>query len=154
VTDRLVQAVDRSAVRGQGQRHRGDLNEPARSRGRGLCRGEDGGLGPGPHPTGPAVAARHPPKRISHDHKRHGTINLYAALNLATGVITHQLTLPATELSKFQSPSTLIDRNVPAGLAVHVVSDNSSTHQTPSIQRWLVRHPRFEFHFPPPARHR
>ena len=27
--------------------------------------------------------------------------------------------------------------------------DNSSTHKTPSIQRWLVRHPRFTFHFTP-----
>ena len=27
--------------------------------------------------------------------------------------------------------------------------DNSSTHKTPAIQRWLVRHPRFEFHFTP-----
>ena len=32
---------------------------------------------------------------------------------------------------------------------MHVVLDNSSTHKTPSIQRWLVRHPRFTFHFTP-----
>jgi DDE superfamily endonuclease len=38
---------------------------------------------------------------------------------------------------------------VPADLDVHVVLDNSSTHKTPSIQRWLVRHPRFTFHFTP-----
>jgi transposase len=30
---------------------------------------------------------------------------------------------------------------------VHVVLDNSSTHKTPSIQRWLQRHPRFTLHF-------
>jgi transposase len=32
---------------------------------------------------------------------------------------------------------------------VHVVLDNSSTHKTPSIQRWLVRHPRFTLLFTP-----
>ena len=27
--------------------------------------------------------------------------------------------------------------------------DNVSTHKTPEIQRWLVRHPRFHLHFTP-----
>lgn len=32
---------------------------------------------------------------------------------------------------------------MPDHLDVHVVLDNSSTHKTPAIQRWLKRHPRF-----------
>ncbi len=88
------------------------------------------------------------PQRMSHDYKRHGTIDLYAALNLATGVVTHQLTARHRAI-EFQKFLNLIDRTVPAGLSVHVVLDNSSTHKTPSIQRWLIRHPRFEFHFTP-----
>jgi hypothetical protein len=36
---------------------------------------------------------------------------------------------------------------VPAGLDVHVICDNSSTHKTGAIRRWLVRHPL------PPALH-
>src|SRR5690606_4900068 len=43
-----------------------------------------------------------------------------------------------------------IDHEVPDHLDVHVVLDNVSTHKTPSIQRWLLRHPRFTFHFTPP----
>jgi transposase len=43
----------------------------------------------------------------------------------------------------------LIDASVPAEFDVHVVLDNSSTHKTPAIQRWLVRHPRFTLHFTP-----
>jgi hypothetical protein len=35
---------------------------------------------------------------------------------------------------------------VPAGLAVHVVLDNASTHKTPAIKRWLTAHPRFVLH--------
>jgi hypothetical protein len=29
---------------------------------------------------------------------------------------------------------------------VHLVLDNSSTHKTPQIQRWLTQHPRFVLH--------
>jgi transposase len=32
---------------------------------------------------------------------------------------------------------------------VHVICDNSSTHKTPAIQRWLTAHPRFQLHFTP-----
>src|SRR5690349_11079559 len=42
-----------------------------------------------------------------------------------------------------------IDREVPAHLDVHVELDNSSTHKTPAIQRWLLAHPRFQLHFTP-----
>ncbi len=42
-----------------------------------------------------------------------------------------------------------IDAAVPARLDVHVVLDNSSTHKTPAIHTWLLRHPRFHFHFTP-----
>ena len=32
---------------------------------------------------------------------------------------------------------------------LHVVLDNSSTHSTPQVNRWLERHPRVHFHFTP-----
>ena len=32
---------------------------------------------------------------------------------------------------------------------LHVVLDNSSTHSTPEVKRWLERHPRVHFHFTP-----
>jgi transposase len=90
----------------------------------------------------------HTPERRSHDYKRHGTIDLFAALNLTSGMVSYQLTARhrAIEFKKFLD---LLERTIPAELRVHVVLDNSSTHKTPAIQRWLVRHPRFEFHFTP-----
>jgi transposase len=42
-----------------------------------------------------------------------------------------------------------IDREVPDHLDVHLVLDNSSTHKTPAIRRWLAAHPRFVSHFTP-----
>jgi transposase len=42
-----------------------------------------------------------------------------------------------------------IDDDVPAGRDVHIVLDNLSTHKTPAVHRWLLRHPRFHLHFTP-----
>jgi transposase len=50
---------------------------------------------------------------------------------------------------EFRRFLNLIDASVAAHLDVHVVLDNSSTHTTPSIQRWLLRHPRCTLHFTP-----
>ncbi len=50
---------------------------------------------------------------------------------------------------EFRRFLSLIDESVPEGLDVHVVVDNSSTHKTPAVHRWLLRHPRFTFHFTP-----
>jgi transposase len=88
------------------------------------------------------------PQRASHDYIRHGTTNLYAALDVASGKLLAEMT-PRHRAEEFRRFLNLIDKSVPAQLQVHVVCDNSSTHKTPSIQRWLVRHPRFTLHFTP-----
>jgi transposase len=88
------------------------------------------------------------PERATHDYKRSGTSSLYAALDITTGEVIGSLHARhrAIEFKKFLQT---IDRAVPAGLDVHVVLDNSSTHKTPAIQRWLIAHPRFVVHFTP-----
>jgi len=88
------------------------------------------------------------PERRTHDYVRNGTTNLYAALDVASGNVIADLTARhrAIEFRKFLN---LINRSVPDDLDVHVIVDNSSTHKTPEIRRWLLRHPRFELHFTP-----
>src|SRR5215204_6438613 len=88
------------------------------------------------------------PARATHDYKRSGTSSLYAALNITTGKVIGALHSRhrAIEFKKFLQT---IDREVPAHLDVHLVLDNSSTHKTPAIQRWLAAHPRFVLHFTP-----
>jgi transposase len=88
------------------------------------------------------------PQRRTHDYRRHGTTNLYAALDVASGNVIADMSARhrAEEFRRFLNT---IDDAVPEHLDVHVVLDNASTHKTPSIQRWLVRHPRFSFHFTP-----
>jgi transposase len=88
------------------------------------------------------------PERQTHDYVRHGTTNLYAALNVASGHVISSMTA-RHRAEEFRAFLNLIDKHVPEGLAVHVVLDNVSTHKTPSIQRWLQRHLRFTFHFTP-----
>jgi transposase len=88
------------------------------------------------------------PQRATHDYKRSGTSSLYAALDITTGKVIGSLHARhrAIEFKKFLQS---IDSEVPAELDVHVVLDNSSTHKTPAIKKWLLAHPRFVLHFTP-----
>src|SRR5437667_767415 len=88
------------------------------------------------------------PERRTHDYKRNGTTNLYAALDVASGQVIADLT-PRHRAEEFRRFLNLIDHNVPDHLDVHVIVDHNATHKTPSIQRWLLRHPRFTLHFTP-----
>jgi transposase len=88
------------------------------------------------------------PARATHDDKRNGTSSLFAALDTASGKVIGSLHSRhrAIEFKKFLQT---IDRDVPAELDVHLILDNSSTHKTPQIKRWLAAHPRFVLHFTP-----
>jgi transposase len=88
------------------------------------------------------------PERRSHDYFRHGSLVLFAALNVATGEVLGQ-TRDRHRSVEFVQFLDAIDERVPGGLAVHVVLDNLSTHKTPRVKRWLQRHPRFHLHFTP-----
>jgi transposase len=88
------------------------------------------------------------PERRTHDYARHGTTSLFAALDVASGKVIGQLHRRhrAVEFRKFLEH---LDREVPTDLDLHLILDNYATHKTLSIQRWLVRHPRFHLHFTP-----
>src|SRR4051794_8125989 len=88
------------------------------------------------------------PERATHDYRRAGTSSLYAALDLSTGKVLGALHSRHRAI-EFKQFLQAIDREVPAELAVHLVLDNSSTHKTPAVQRWLLAHPRFSLHFTP-----
>lgn len=87
-------------------------------------------------------------EKRTHTYKRHGTTALFAALDIATGKIIGQCRRRhrASEFLKFLNK---LDEQVPTRLDVHVILDNLSTHKTPAVQRWFLRHPRFHVHFTP-----
>ena len=87
-------------------------------------------------------------ERRTHDYMRNGVTDLFAALDVATGqVIT--TTRRRHRAAEFKKVLITLDRATPTNLDLHVVLDNSSTHKTPEIHRWLLRHPRFHLHFTP-----
>ena len=77
---------------------------------------------------------------MTHDYKRNGTTDLFAALNVATGqVLTDcRSTHTAADVLRFFK---LIDLNVAKHLDIHVVLDNLATHKAPEVQAWLA-HPK------------
>ncbi len=84
-------------------------------------------------------------KTMTHDYKRNGTIDLFAAMNIATGqVLTdlHKGHTGADVLRFFKQ----IDASVPRGLGIHVVLDNLSAHSTPEIKKWLAHRNRRRWH--------
>jgi transposase len=87
-------------------------------------------------------------ERRSHDYTRHGTLSLFAALDVATGKVIGKC-YPRHRSAEFLNFLREIETNVPAGLDVHLVMDNYATHKTPAIRRWLARHPRWTVHFTP-----
>ena len=87
-------------------------------------------------------------ERRTFDYSRAGTTDLFAALDVATGLVIHtiQRRHRAAEFKKFLNQ---IDQTVPVELDVHLICDNLSTHKTPAIGAWLAAHPRFHLHFTP-----
>jgi len=83
----------------------------------------------------------------THDYVRHGTTNLFAALNVGTGEVFGECKSSRDGknflafLKKAVKPHT--------GKEIHVVLDNLSTHTTPDVMAWLKRNPHVRFHFTP-----
>lgn len=88
------------------------------------------------------------PERRSSGYERHGTTDLFAALNTATGKVISKLSAQHRAID-FRDFLDQIDRAVEPGLEVHVICDNLSTHKAPAVRRWLLAHPRFVLHFTP-----
>ena len=88
------------------------------------------------------------PERRTHNYVRNGTLDLFAALNVATGEVLARCKQKhrALDFVRFLQE---IDDSVDPDLEVHVVLDNLSAHKAPAVHRWLLRHSRFHFHFTP-----
>lgn len=87
---------------------------------------------------------------MTHDYKRNGTTDLFAALNAHTGEVLTECRRHHAH-DDFLAFLKKIDAEVPADLDVHLVMDNLSTHKHDAVTRWL-EHPkreRFHVHFTP-----
>src|SRR5919202_6287085 len=85
---------------------------------------------------------------MTHDYKRNGTTDLFAALDVLTGRVIGQC-LPRHRNGEFLRFLRTIDRQVPKGLAVHLILDNYGTHNHDNVRAGPGQHPRFHLHFTP-----
>jgi transposase len=85
---------------------------------------------------------------MTHDYKRHGTTTLFAALDVASGLVIGEC-LPRHRAKEFLRFLRRIDRAVRRDLDVHLILDNYGTHKTTEVKAWLAKHPRFHCHFTP-----
>ena len=83
---------------------------------------------------------------FSHEYKRHGTTTLFAALEVATGMVKvgHYLRRRRREFLDFMNGvvAQYPDKEL------HVILDNLNTHK-PKHDRWLAKHPLVHFHYTP-----
>ncbi len=99
--------------------------------------------------TAPSFPARPgQAERRTHDYRRHGTLDLFAALDVRTGTVIGACERRHRSV-EFRAFLDRVEGGVPPDLDVHLVLDNLKTHKTRLIHDWLVKRPRFHLHFTP-----
>jgi transposase len=88
------------------------------------------------------------PERRTPNYIRNGTLDLFAALNVATGDVLARCK-QRHRAKDFVAFLGDIEASVEPQFDIHVVLDNLSAHKAPVVQRWLLRNPRVQFHFTP-----
>jgi transposase len=88
------------------------------------------------------------PERRTYDYKRHGTLSLFAALDIATGKVIGRC-YPRHRSQEFLKFLREIDTRVPDGLDLHLVMDNYATHKTKPVRSFLAKRPRWHVHLTP-----
>ena len=83
---------------------------------------------------------------MTHDYIRNGTTTLFAALNVFDGTVIGQC-MARHRHQEFIRFLNRIEAAVPAGRLIHAILDNYAAHKHPKVRAWLVRHPRWIFHF-------
>src|ERR1022692_1645794 len=94
-------------------------------------------------PLFPGRAERH-----GFEYYRHGTLSLYAALDVKTGKVKGKTTKRHTSAEFIAFLNQLLTQTRWAK-EIHIVLDNLSAHKTPAVEEFLAQHPKVRFHFTP-----
>lgn len=84
----------------------------------------------------------------THDYTRHGTTNLFAALDFAAGTVLHDHYQRHTH-KEWLLFLKKIWHEVPNDVSIDIIADNYATHKHPKVIEWLAKHPRIRVHFTP-----
>jgi transposase len=79
-------------------------------------------------------------------YRRHGTLNLFSALEVATGHIKASTTATKTRADFLAFMDTVV-AEYPKDRELHVILDNYCTHK--KVDAWLAAHPQVHFHYTP-----
>jgi hypothetical protein len=89
------------------------------------------------------------PNLVEHEYKRDGALNLFAAFNTRTGKVIGR-NFSRKRQKEFISFLETIDKETPSSISlIHIVCDNVDEGNGKEVQKWLEKHPRFQFHFTP-----
>src|SRR3954470_18073068 len=94
-------------------------------------------------PLSPERAERH-----GFEYYRHGTLSLYAALDVKTGQV-HGMTAGRHTSQEFIAFLQGLVARTKWAREIHVVLDNLSAHKTKDVGDFLAEHPKVRFHFTP-----
>ena len=145
---RTFKALQRSPVRGEVLGRRGAVSRSAREVHRPVLRTRRRRFRRcSAHKPGLPLGSGHI-RTETHDYHRHGTITLFAAMNYLDGKLIDRLEAKHTHVEWLRFLKQ-IDKQTPAGVALHVIADNYATHKHAKVKAWLAKHPRFEMHFTP-----
>ncbi|WP_395111388.1 IS630 family transposase [Actinomadura sp. SCN-SB] len=86
-------------------------------------------------------------EKRTHDYVRHGTTNLFAALEVATGQVMGKCSSRRRTADFIAFMDQVAERR--ADQELHVILDNLSTHSGAEVDAWLAAHPNVSFHFTP-----
>jgi DDE superfamily endonuclease len=79
---------------------------------------------------------------------RHGTLSLYAALDVKSGKVEGKTAKRHTSADFIAFLKQLLSKTRWAK-QVHIVLDNLSAHKTKAVEEFLAQHPKVRFHFTP-----
>jgi transposase len=94
-------------------------------------------------PLSPGRAERH-----GFEYHRHGTLSLYAALDVKTGKVQGKTARRHTSAEFIGFLSELV-KKARWAREIHIVLDNLSAHKTPAVAEFLEQNPKVRFHFTP-----
>jgi transposase len=87
-------------------------------------------------------------ERHTHDYRRHGTTDLFAALDAKTGAVIGARKGRHRAL-EFRAFLDQLEAAVPTDLDLRLVLDTAATHKSRLVRGWLVKRPRWHLHFTP-----
>jgi transposase len=88
------------------------------------------------------------PRRREFEYVRHGTASLVAAMDVHSGGVLAR-PIERNNSTTFCAFLDAIDAEVDAGLAIHVILDNGSSHISKETKAWFAAHPRWVVHYTP-----